>query len=150
IGFWTPPTSDDGDVLLQLTWRGLGSNRVRLGLGRIGGGPADDQDAKPTPLGTTATVAKPGKPTGSEDSPDYVGYKWSGDRIRFLEQSTFGPTQALDSRIRRIGIRAWLNEQFALDYPSASNPYPNQVLKPGTPPPDCDGINSGANGNPVD
>jgi hypothetical protein len=29
-------------------------------------------------------------------------------RIRFLEQATFGPTQALDSRLRRIGLRTWL------------------------------------------
>lgn len=33
IGYWEPP-SEDGDVLVNVTWRGLTSNRVRLGLGK--------------------------------------------------------------------------------------------------------------------
>ncbi|HMS09654.1 MAG TPA: hypothetical protein PKE66_09235, partial [Pyrinomonadaceae bacterium] len=32
LGFWEQPAAD-GDVLVRLTWRGLSSNRVRLGLG---------------------------------------------------------------------------------------------------------------------
>ncbi len=150
IGFWEQPAAN-GDVLLQLTWRGMGSNRVRLGLGQIGGGPADDKGSKPTPYGSDfAKIAKELEQPG--DAPDYVGNKWSGDRMRLQEQAAFGPTYALDSRIRRIGTRAWLNEQFTLSYPSASNPYPNQVLKPGSAQPDCDGINdgSGTPPNPVD
>ena len=67
------------------------------------------------------------------------GYRWSGDRMRLQEQAAFGPTAMLDSRIRRIGLRTWLAEQFELSYPSQTNPYPNQVLKPGSPQPDCDG-----------
>lgn len=47
IGFWEPPTAN-GDLLVQLAWRGLGSNRVRLGLGQIGGGPPGHADAKPS------------------------------------------------------------------------------------------------------
>jgi hypothetical protein len=49
--------------------------------------------------------------------------------MRFLEQATFGPTPALAARIRRIGLRTWLNEQFETSYPSADNPYPNIPLK---------------------
>ncbi|MCV4615302.1 hypothetical protein OFM04_35925, partial [Escherichia coli] len=49
---------------------------------------------------------------------DYIGYRFAGDRIRFLEQAAFGPTVALDQRIRRIGIRTWLAEQFEAPYPS--------------------------------
>jgi uncharacterized protein (DUF1800 family) len=147
IGYWDQPAAD-GDLLVQLAWRGLGSNRVRLGLGQTGGGPADDDGAKPTPLGIELLKTVKGDPI--QNDPDYVGYRWSGDRMRLQEQAAFGPTQALDMRIRRIGIRAWLNEQFAADYPSASNPYPNQVLKPGTPQPDCDGNNTGTGGNPID
>ncbi len=137
IGFWNQPAAN-GDLLLQLTWRGMGSNRVRLGLGQIGGGPPDDRNAEPTPY-SIDVAAKSRKETGPDNSPDYVGYRWSGDRMRLLEQTSFGPTQALDSRVRRIGVRSWLAEQFASSYPSASNPYPNQVLKPGSPQPDCDG-----------
>ena len=148
IGFWDQPTAD-GDLLLQLAWRGMGSNRVRLGLGQIGGGPADDRDAKPTPYSAEIT-ARLVKEIGPNSSPDYVGYKWSGDRMRFLEQATFGPSQALDNRIRRIGLRTWLAEQFSANYPSLTNPYPNQVLKPGSPQPDCDNNNTGTGGNPID
>jgi uncharacterized protein (DUF1800 family) len=49
--------------------------------------------------------------------------------MRFLEQATFGATPALDARIRRIGLRTWLAEQFEASYPSANNPYPNIPLK---------------------
>lgn len=38
-----------GDVLVRVSYRGVGSNRVRLGIGQIGGGPPDDFDATPTP-----------------------------------------------------------------------------------------------------
>jgi len=143
LGFWEQPGAN-GDVLVNLTWRGLTSNRVRLGLGKTGGKIKDDADAVPTPIS--------GVPYKNNSSPtaDYVGYRWSGDRIRFLEQATFGPTPALDQRIRRIGLRTWLAEQFQAPYPSATNPYPDIPLRPATPLSDCDGDNSGLNGNPID
>ena len=40
---------DIGDVLVKITYRGLASNRVRLGIGHTGGGPEDDAGAVPTP-----------------------------------------------------------------------------------------------------
>jgi subtilase family serine protease len=40
---------DVGDVLVRINVRGLPSNRVRLGVGHIGGGPPDDTWAVPTP-----------------------------------------------------------------------------------------------------
>lgn len=123
IGYWEEkPLS--GDVLIGVTWRGLASNRVRLSLDKTGGLIRDDLGARPTPFPT-----EPIKKSGEFDSADFAGYKHSGDRIRFLEQATFGPTVALDQRIRRIGLRTWLAEQFAEPYPSASNPYPNIPLK---------------------
>jgi uncharacterized protein (DUF1800 family) len=135
VGFWAEaPTT--GDVLVRVSWRGLTSNRVRLGLGETGGKIRDDAGAVPTP----APLAPP-----SDEPPtsEYVGYRWSGDRIRFLEQATFGPTQALDDRIRRIGLRTWLAEQFEMPYPSAANPYPNFPLMPINPPTDCNGQTDG-------
>lgn len=133
IGFWEPP-SEDGDVLVNVTWRGLTSNRVRLGLGKTGGELKEDKGAVPTPISGV-----PYKTSSEAPTSDYVGYRWSGDRIRFLEQATFGPTVALDNRIRRIGLRTWLSEQFAAPYPSLNNPYPNIPLKPTNAPADCDG-----------
>ena len=38
-----------GDVLVRIKYRGLESNRVRVGLGHVGDGPADDTNAGPTP-----------------------------------------------------------------------------------------------------
>jgi uncharacterized protein GlcG (DUF336 family) len=40
---------DVGDVLVRITYRGVASNRVRVGIGHVGDGPPDDQDAVPTP-----------------------------------------------------------------------------------------------------
>lgn len=38
-----------GDLLVRLTYRGSASNRVRIGVGRVGGGLPDDPGAVPTP-----------------------------------------------------------------------------------------------------
>src|SRR6266404_5288704 len=42
-------TSNLGDVLLRLNLHGMASNRVRLAIGTIGGGPADDSAPNPAP-----------------------------------------------------------------------------------------------------
>jgi uncharacterized protein (DUF1800 family) len=134
IGNWEQPAGK-GDILLSVAWRGLESNRVRLGLGESGGPIKDDAGAVPTPLSAKINSFA-SKQTSAEE--DFVGYRWSGDRTRFLEQATFGPTVALEDRIRRIGLRTWLAEQFEAPYPSV--PYPNFSLKPTNPPPDCNGL----------
>lgn len=127
IGYWETPTPD-GDVLVRLTWRGHTSERLRLGYGATGGEFKNKQ-----------TSAEVYKTDGDAPTSEYVGYRWSGDRRRFLEQAAFGSNELLDQRIRRIGLRTWLAEQFEAPYPSLSNPYPNQPLKPGNAPADCDG-----------
>ena len=38
-----------GDVLVRIKYRDMESNRVRVGIGVVGGGPADDPNAIPTP-----------------------------------------------------------------------------------------------------
>jgi uncharacterized protein GlcG (DUF336 family) len=38
-----------GDVLIRIKYRDVVSNRVRVGIGVVGGGPADDLNAMPTP-----------------------------------------------------------------------------------------------------
>ncbi|MDH3492724.1 MAG: DUF1800 domain-containing protein [Acidobacteriota bacterium] len=116
IGFWPQP-SPTGDLLIQVTWRGLGSNKLLLGLGRTGGLKFEPRtNLYKTEFGDTES--------------EYVGYRYSGDRKRFLEQATFGPTWTLDQRVRRIGLRVWLAEQLNAPYPSSSNPYPDIPLKP--------------------
>lgn len=41
---------DVGDVLIRVSYRGINSNRVRVGIGHLGGGPADDLGSTPTPV----------------------------------------------------------------------------------------------------
>jgi uncharacterized protein GlcG (DUF336 family) len=41
--------SQAGDVLVRIRYRGVESNRVRVGIGQVGGGPPDDINAVPTP-----------------------------------------------------------------------------------------------------
>jgi uncharacterized protein GlcG (DUF336 family) len=45
----TPSMPQAGDVLVRIKYRGLESNRVRVGIGHVGDGPADDVNAGPTP-----------------------------------------------------------------------------------------------------
>src|SRR6185295_2953793 len=40
---------DVGDVLVRIYYNGISSNRVRLAVGHVGGGPPDDPGAVPTP-----------------------------------------------------------------------------------------------------
>jgi uncharacterized protein (DUF1800 family) len=116
LGLWREPITQ-GDVHVRLTWRGMASETGRLGYGFAGG---SLKDVEPQ-TGTIATKEQP--------SPEYVSYRWSGDRMRFLEQAGFGPNQALDQRIRRIGVRTYLAEQFEIPYPSAAFPYPDIPLR---------------------
>jgi uncharacterized protein GlcG (DUF336 family) len=51
-----PAMVDLGDVLVGITYRGVSSNRVRLGMGHVGGGPPDDPGAVPTPGGIGAPL----------------------------------------------------------------------------------------------
>ena len=127
IGYWPAPEAD-GDIAVFVTWRGLASNTVKLGLGQMGGGIGEIPNGVPTPVGTT--IAK--NRTSTEN---LVGYRWSSDRFRFLEQATFGPNQTLDQRIRRIGLRTWLAEQFE----SGNTPMPKDTPQPANAPATCDG-----------
>lgn len=130
LGFWENPTFGE-DVLIGVAWRGLVSNRLRLGIGGTGGAIKDDAGAVQTPARTS-----PPKTIDNVPEPDYVGYLYSGDRTRFMEQATFGPTPALDTEIRRLGLRTWLAMQFDEPYPT--NPYPNLALMPTNVQPTCD------------
>ncbi|HEX3143620.1 MAG TPA: hypothetical protein VHQ64_06590, partial [Pyrinomonadaceae bacterium] len=56
--------SDLGDVLIGLAYKGIASNRVRVGIGHVGDGPPDDQGAIPTP-GTIAPPVTPSATAGT-------------------------------------------------------------------------------------
>jgi uncharacterized protein (DUF1800 family) len=98
-----------GDVLIRLNLHGMSSNRVRLAIGHAGGGPPDD-------VGAVATPAPP-TPPGADPPlvPDpYTGPATDADTIRFLEQASWGPTPAEITRVKAMGFRAYLDEQFNL------------------------------------
>ncbi|MEP6850644.1 MAG: DUF1800 family protein, partial [Acidobacteriota bacterium] len=139
IGYYDPPKAT-GDMLVQVSWRGNVSNQLRLGYGKLGGKFQNDPTAGKIAPGTslTAFTVDKGAEKGDDPSQDLIGYKWSGDRARFMEQASFGPSDSLDSRIRRIGLRTWLADQFTQPYPSSGNPYPDLPLKPTNAPADCD------------
>ena len=56
--------ADVGDVLVQITYHGTSSNRVRVGIGHVGDGPPDDTGAVPTP-GTIAPPVQPSATAGT-------------------------------------------------------------------------------------
>jgi uncharacterized protein (DUF1800 family) len=122
LGYRGQPVAD-GDSLIYLTWRGLSSNILKIGLGSTRGGIN-------IPQAPSLASVKTSGPTS-----EYVGYLYSGDRVRFMEQAAFGPSTALDSRLRRIGLRTWLTEQFEAPYPTYA--YPNPAQMPTTVPSTC-------------
>lgn len=125
IRYW--PTPEKGDLEMYLTWRGLSSNRVLLGFGGTGG-----RQLEPTTgshLTTQLSKTRSRNSIFDGRSAEYVGYRWSSDRMRFLQQATFGATPTLDEKIRRVGIRRWIATQFEAPFPSSANPYPNIPLK---------------------
>ncbi len=107
-----PPRAE---VLIWVSWRGNTSNRVRLRLGKSGRAIQDAPGSVPTPASVNYAGTVQRQSTG-------------GDRKRFMEQAAFGPNAALDFRLRQLGLRHWIDEQFYVAYPTI--PYPNFPQKP--------------------
>ncbi|HKR61303.1 MAG TPA: DUF1800 family protein [Pyrinomonadaceae bacterium] len=120
--------SDDlgnvGDILVRVSLHGMASNRVRVAMGTIGGGPAVDpltEYSSPAP-----TTPPPPDPIATPDP--FTGPASEADTIRFLEQATFGPpNQAEINRVKAMGFKAYLDEQFALSpvNPAKGSNYPD-------------------------
>jgi uncharacterized protein (DUF1800 family) len=144
-------TSNLGDVLVRVNLHGMSSNRVRVAIGQIGGGPADDPGA----TGTPAPATPPGAATQmslAQFQAQYNDPVFAGDAeiVRFLEQASWGPKgDASDfNRVRQIGMKAYIDEQFntaPLFIDNAANPplfsnYPATQLWPTFAPtnPPCD------------
>ncbi len=128
--------SNLGDVLLRLNLHGVSSNRVRIAIGTVGGGPADDAGAVPTPA--PATPPTPPTPlTISQYRSQFSDPALAAgpDGVRFLEQVTWGPNNTDLQHLRSIGIQAYLNEQLN----STDSNYPLMVLYPVNPPTGCTG-----------
>jgi uncharacterized protein (DUF1800 family) len=125
-----------GDVLMRVTWRGMSSNRVRVAIGHEGGKIQDDPGAVPTPMPETPPVEEAAESFT-------VGLPWTGDRVRFMEQASFGPKASLESRLRRTSLSTWIAEQMeekrdasgAIRYSTFG--YPPLPPQPTNPPANC-------------
>jgi uncharacterized protein GlcG (DUF336 family) len=62
---------DTGDVLVRIRYGSVNSNRVRVGIGHIGGGPPDDLNAVPTP-GSAVALAAPTPVPATTLTPDDI------------------------------------------------------------------------------
>jgi uncharacterized protein (DUF1800 family) len=138
-------TSNLGDVLLRLNLHGMASNRVRAAIGTIGGGPADDSAPNPAPA-TPPGAASPLTLAQFQAQAGAPAAVAGSDAIRFLEQATWGPTDADIAHLRSVGIQAYLNEQFSTPpafvdgtaNPALSSNYPLTTLYPVNQPSPCD------------
>lgn len=107
---------DVGDVLVGITWHGMTSNRVRVGIGHVGGGPPDDV-APPTPipdLGPNASLH--GKQLFPADNP------WNQD----ISLDPVDPNS--DNLIASIGLTTGLHPDFGTVWNGAPNGIPYVVV----------------------
>ena len=134
-------TSNLGDVLVSLSLHTVSSNRVRVAIGVAGGGPADDSGAVPTPAPATPPAANPPVTMAEYQALFNTPSLAAGpDGIRFLEQTTWGPTDADLTHLRSIGMLPYLNEQFNTPpiFSSVLSDYPATPLYPINQPSPCD------------
>lgn len=115
---------DVGDVLLRLNLHGMSSNRVRLAVGHVGGTLPSD-----AALGLVPTPAPAIPPPADQPFvPDtFPGPASDADTVRFLEQATWGPTLAEVNRVKLMGFKAYLDEQFnaPVTNPAKGSNYPD-------------------------
>lgn len=137
-------TSNLGDVLIRLSLHGMGSNRVRVGIGQIGGGAADDNPGVGTPAPATPPAATTPQTITQYRAQFADPSMASGpDAIRFLEHTAWGPNDSDLAHLRQVGMQAYLNEQFNSPplFSDVQANYPLKTLYPVNKPtgscPDC-------------
>ena len=107
---------DAGDVLVGITVHGHASNRVRVGIGHLGGGPPDDPPTPtPTPdLGPGASLH--GNVPFPQDNP------WNQD----ISAAPVDPNS--NNLIASIGLNTTLHPDFGTFYNGAPNGIPYVVV----------------------
>jgi hypothetical protein len=105
---------DVGDVLVGVTVHGFTTNRVRVGIGHVGGGPPDDPPATIPDLGAGASLH--GKQLFPPDNP------WNQD------VSTAAVDPNSDNLIASIGVNTGLHPDFGTVYNGAPNGIPYIVV----------------------
>ena len=110
---------DVGDVLIGITYHAQSSNRVRVGIGHVGGGPPDDPAPSPTPAATPELgpgASLHGKQLFPPDNP------WNQD----ISQIPVDPNSA--NLIASIGLSTGLHADFGTVYNGAPNGIPYVVV----------------------
>jgi hypothetical protein len=105
---------DVGDVLVGISLHGQASNRVRLGVGHLGGGPPDDTGAPLPDLGPGASLH--GKRLFPADN------AWNQD----ISAAPIDPNSA--NLIASIGLNASFHPDFGTTYAGAPNGIPYVVV----------------------
>ena len=105
---------DVGDVLVGLTVHGQSTNRVRLGIGHVGGGPPDDPPLTPPDLGPGASLH--GNLPFPPDNP------WNQD----ISTAPVDPNS--NNLIASIGANVTLHPDFGTFYNGAPNGIPYVVV----------------------
>ena len=112
---------DVGDILVGLTYHGVTSNRVRVGIGHIGGGLPDDPAPSPTPTPAATPELGPGaslhgKRVFPADNP------WNQD----ISTMPVDPNSA--NLIASIGLNTGLHADFGTVFNGAPNGIPYVVV----------------------
>jgi hypothetical protein len=106
---------DVGDVLVGISVHGINSNRVRIGIGHVGGGPPDDNPQTPLPdLGSGASLH--GKQLFPSDN------AWNQD----ISALPVDPNSS--NLIASIGANVSLHPDFGTVYAGAPNGIPYVVV----------------------
>lgn len=105
---------DTGDVLVRISLRGVASNRVRVALGHVGGGPPDDVAGPVPDLGAGASLH--GKRPFPADN------AWNQD----ISTLPVDPNSA--NLIASIGLNTALHPDFGTVYNGAPNGIPYVVV----------------------
>jgi hypothetical protein len=105
---------DVGDVLIGISLRGVASNRVRVGIGHIGGGPPDDTASAQPDLGPNTSLH--GKQVFPADNP------WNED----ISAAPVDPNSS--AMITSMGLNTGLHADFGTVWNGAPNGIPYVVV----------------------
>ena len=105
---------DVGDVLIGIRLRGVADNRVRVGIGHVGGGPLDDYPGSQPDLGPNASLH--GKQLFPADNP------WNED----ISAAPVDPNS--NALIQSIGLSTGLHPDFGTEWNGAPNGIPYVVV----------------------
>jgi hypothetical protein len=114
---------ESGDVLVGITYHAVTSNRVRIGIGHLGGGPPDDPPPSPTPTpspGATPDLGPGASLHGRQLFP--FDNPWNQD----ISGLPVDPNSA--NLIASIGLNTGLHPDFGTVYNGAPNGIPYVVV----------------------